>query len=175
MEVAQDSGIATADGVLVDSSLESSEEHVWAVGDCATFPSAYRREVVRLESVQNATDQARFLAKQLVSGVRGTYRAVPWFWSNQADLRFQSVGLTNDHTDTVIIGNVTGASFSVLAFQDSRLIGGDSINAPADHLALRRLFASESDEWKPLLTPEVVTAADFRLKDFARAATMSRV
>ena len=166
-EVAVDSGLEIANGILVDESLAASAANVWAIGDCAAFPSEHFGGILRLESVQNATDQARFLADELVSGRRSRYQALPWFWSDQNDMAVKSVGILNSHDLTVVVGNPTSGSFSTLAFKDGVVIGGDSVNAASDHLALRRLLNRPSQEWRAALTPERVVAPGFSLKEFA--------
>ncbi|MCU1476344.1 MAG: pyridine nucleotide-disulfide oxidoreductase family protein [Subtercola sp.] len=171
VELAEAAGIEVANGVLVDSTLHSSADGVWAIGDCCAFPSVHFGGSVRLESVQNATDQARHLAGELFSGVRSAYTAVPWFWSDQGELHLQSVGLTGTFDSTVVIGDADSGSFTVLAFHDGRLLGGDSVNAPGDHLALKRLLGSDSQAG---LTATVAGGAGFTLKDFARQARLAK-
>lgn len=173
-ELAVDSDIEIANGILVDEYLHTSAEHVWAIGDCVAFPSRFFGGVVRLESVQNATDQARFLAARLVSPSAG-YHAVPWFWSDQADLVLQSAGLTGNRDFTVVVGNPAHGSFSVLAFRDGVMIGGDSVNAKADHLAIRRLLAKDPAEWADALTPELCVSDGFSLKEFVRGSASPKV
>jgi 3-phenylpropionate/trans-cinnamate dioxygenase ferredoxin reductase component len=171
VELAESAGIEVANGVLVDSTLHSSADGVWAIGDCCAFPSVHFGGVVRLESVQNATDQARHLARELFSGVRSAYTAVPWFWSDQGELHLQSVGLTGQNDSTVVVGDAASGSFTVLAFNEGRLIGGDSVNAPSDHLALKRLLGSDTPSG---LTSTMAGGSGFTLKDFARQARLAR-
>jgi 3-phenylpropionate/trans-cinnamate dioxygenase ferredoxin reductase component len=167
-ELAEDAGLAVADGILVDETLRTADPRVWAIGDCAAFPSADRVGTVRLESLQNATDQGRHVARALATGSAEPYRALPWFWSDQGDLRFQSVGHTDGHDRTVVLGDPGSGSFSVLAFSDGRLLGGDSVNAASDHRALRRLLATGRERWEAALTPEACAAPNFVLRDVAR-------
>jgi 3-phenylpropionate/trans-cinnamate dioxygenase ferredoxin reductase subunit len=169
IELAADAGIAVDNGIVVDHSLHTSAEHVWAIGDCCVFPSEHFGGPIRLESVQNATDQARHLALGLLTGERLPYRAVPWFWSDQAALKFQSVGLLGDRDATHLIGDPESGSFSVLAYRGGSLIGGDSVNASGDHLALRRLLGSGTREWESALL-EAMTQPGFSLGRFARTA-----
>jgi 3-phenylpropionate/trans-cinnamate dioxygenase ferredoxin reductase subunit len=126
---------------------------------------------VRLESVQNATDQGRHVARALATGAAGPYRALPWFWSDQGELRFQSVGLTAGHDRTVVLGDPGSGSFSVLAFRAGRLLGGDSVNAAGDHRALRRLLGGDRGRWEAAVTPEACAAPGFALRDMARGLT----
>jgi 3-phenylpropionate/trans-cinnamate dioxygenase ferredoxin reductase subunit len=173
-ELAEDSGLAVANGVLVDETLRTADPRVWAIGDCAAFPSAGGAGRVRLESLQNAADQGRHVARALATGADEPYRALPWFWSDQGDLRFQSVGLTAGHDRTVMLGDPGSGSFSVLAFREGRLLGGDSINAASDHRALRRLLAAERGRWEAAVTPEACAALGFTLRDVARGLAEPR-
>ena len=182
-ELAEDAGLAVADGVLVDETLRTADPRVWAIGDCAAFPRpAYPipagagpdgpnpdgTATVRLESVQNATDQARHVARALATGAAAPYRALPWFWSDQGELRFQSVGLTAGHDRTVVLGDPDSDSFSVLAFRDGQLLGADSVSAAGDHRALRRLLGTERSQWAAAVTPEACQAPGFVLRDVLR-------
>lgn len=168
-ELAVKAGIEAENGIVVDESLQTSATHVWAIGDCASFPSESFGGRVRLESVQNATDQARSVARQIVSSERGPFQAIPWFWSDQDRLKIQSAGLMRSEDQRVVIGNPDNGSFSVLAFREGALVGGDSVNAPVDHMSIRRLLNRHPLE--PLrLTPQLCTAEGFNLKQFARSA-----
>jgi 3-phenylpropionate/trans-cinnamate dioxygenase ferredoxin reductase component len=168
-ELAEGAGLGVANGVLVDETLRTADPRVWAIGDCAAFPGADGAGAVRIESVQNATDQGRHVGRTLATGASEPYRAVPWFWSDQGELRFQSVGLTAGHDRTVAVGDPGSGSFSVLAFREGRLLGGDSINAAGDHRALRRLLAPERGRRAATVTPEACAAPGFTLRDVVRA------
>lgn len=170
VELAEAAGIDIANGIVVDSSLHSSADGVWAIGDCCSFPSVHFGGPIRLESVQNATDQARHLAVELFSGVRTAYTAMPWFWSDQSELHLQSVGLTGNNDSTVVVGDPGTRSFTVLAFNGDHLLGGDSVNAPSDHLALKRLLGLAV----PGLTRTIARQPGFDLREFARQAKASR-
>lgn len=164
VELAASAGLPVDNGIVVDKHLLTADPHISAIGDCAAFPSIDAGRRVRLESVQNAVDQARCVAARL-TGRPHAYGAVPWFWSDQGTLKLQMVGLTQGWTDTVVIGDPAAASFSVLCFAGSRLIGIESVNRPADHMAGRRLLAGATS-----LTPEMARAPGFDLKAFAKQA-----
>lgn len=164
VELAASAGLPVDNGIVVDKHLLTADPHISAIGDCAAFPSIDTGRRVRLESVQNAVDQARCVAARL-TGRPHAYGAVPWFWSDQGTLKLQMVGLTQGWTDTVVIGDPAAASFSVLCFAGSRLIGIESVNRPADHMAGRRLLAGATS-----LTPEMARAPGFDLKAFAKQA-----
>jgi 3-phenylpropionate/trans-cinnamate dioxygenase ferredoxin reductase subunit len=161
--------LAVDNGIVVDEMLRTSVDHIWAIGDCCSFPSVHAGGQARLESIQNATDQARHLAHELATGELAPYRAVPWFWSDQGSAKIQSVGLVGDRDSTVVVGDPLGDSFSVLAFKEGKLLGGDSMNASGDHLALRRLLNSPATGWESELAQHAIEPG-FSLSRFARAA-----
>jgi 3-phenylpropionate/trans-cinnamate dioxygenase ferredoxin reductase subunit len=173
-ELAEGAGLATADGVLVDETLRTADPQIWAIGDCAAYPSAHGTGTVRLESLQNATDQGRHVARAIATGTAEPYQALPWFWSHQGEMRFQSAGLTAGHDRTVVLGDPDSDSFSVLAFRAGRLLGGDSVNAPGDHRALRHLLGPERAQWADAVTPEACAASGLALRDVFRGLAPAR-
>jgi 3-phenylpropionate/trans-cinnamate dioxygenase ferredoxin reductase subunit len=134
-------GLACDDGVLVDATLTTSHPDILAIGDCARFDHWHAGRSVRLESVQNATDQARLAARTIMGG-REPYRAVPWFWSDIGDMKLQMVGLPFDADRTVVTGMTSDNAFSVYHFSGDRLIAIDSVNRPTDHMMGRRMLAA---------------------------------
>ncbi|MFD2472678.1 NAD(P)/FAD-dependent oxidoreductase [Amycolatopsis silviterrae] len=138
--LARECGLAVGDGVEVDTALRTSDPLISAVGDCVSFPAGdgTRR---RLESVQNAADQARVVAARL-AGRTAAFDAVPWFWTEQFSAKLQIAGLLPGTTETVLSGE-TADAFSVLHFRDGRLAAVESVNRPADHVAARRLLAQD--------------------------------
>src|SRR5690606_27912571 len=115
-------GASGANGVDVDEFCTSSLPHVYAIGDCAAHASVWADgAVIRVESVQNAHDMAAHVARTLC-GNRQSYAALPWFWSNQYDLRLQTIGLSLGHDATVLRGNPEDRSFSVIYLKDGRVI-----------------------------------------------------
>lgn len=132
-------GAATDNGVHVDEFCRSSLPDVYAIGDCASQISCFaggRR--VRLESVQNATEQAACVARAL-AGNPQPYRTVPWFWSNQYDLRLQTIGLSLGFEDAVIRGNPAMRSFSIVYLRCGKVIALDCVNSPRDYAQGRKL------------------------------------
>ncbi|MEU0130740.1 MULTISPECIES: FAD-dependent oxidoreductase [unclassified Streptomyces] len=167
-ELALAADLTVGDGVVVDDRLRTGDPDIYALGDCARFPSPYAGRHVRLESVQNATDQARCVAAA-ICGEPAPYTAVPWFWSEQYALRLQMAGLTADHDEAVTVGDVEGGRFSVFCFRAGRLVGTESLNRPADHGISRRLLAAGTD-----LSPDTVRRPGFDLKTFSRPPTPVR-
>jgi 3-phenylpropionate/trans-cinnamate dioxygenase ferredoxin reductase subunit len=137
VELAFEAGLRIDNGIVVDASLRTSDETIFAIGDCATFPSD--DGMMRLESVQNAVDQARCVAEQIM-GATERYSSVPWFWSEQNGLKLQIAGVTKGHTHIAIRGNPEQGQFSVFCFDGTRLLGIESVNRPADHIIGRRLL-----------------------------------
>jgi 3-phenylpropionate/trans-cinnamate dioxygenase ferredoxin reductase component len=141
IDLARAAGLSIDNGIAVDGQLRTSHPDVFAIGDCASYPhwSAGRR--LRLESVQNATDQGRAVAKAIV-GRGENYRAAPWFWSDQQHIKLQMVGLSFDADDHVVSGDREADRFSVFHFKGARLLAIDSVNSPADHMLGRRMIAA---------------------------------
>ena len=137
-------GAAGGNGVLVDAQCRTNLPHVFAIGDCAAHPSGFADgAVVRLESVQNANDMAGVVAKTL-TGEAAAYDAVPWFWSNQYDLKLQTVGLSGDHDTVVVRGDPAARSFSVVYLKAGRVIALDCVNAVKDYVQGRALVTARA-------------------------------
>lgn len=139
-ELAASVGLPVKNGIVVDEYLQTPDASISAIGDCAAFPCRYGTGLVRLESVQNAVDQARCVAARLV-GRLSPYADVPWFWSDQGDLKLQMVGLTAGADQTVIRGDPRERKFSVFCYRDGKIAGVESINKPGDHMFGRKLLA----------------------------------
>ncbi len=141
VELARAAGLPVQDGIVVDRQLLTSDPFISAIGDCARFPASYCAAPVRLESVQNAVDQARCVAARIV-GKAEPYAKVPWFWSDQGDNRLQIAGLAEAGDSAVLRGDPAAGKFSVFRFRDGRLSAVESINSVADHMAARKLLAA---------------------------------
>jgi 3-phenylpropionate/trans-cinnamate dioxygenase ferredoxin reductase subunit len=139
-------GLETINGaIVVNEFAETSDPRVVAAGDAVLLPHPLGgASQVRLESVQNAVDQAKVAASTLL-GKREAYRAVPWFWSDQADLKLQIAGLSTGFDTTVVRGSQDDEHFSVLYYRDSQLIAIDAINDPSDYMAVRRALGAGSN------------------------------
>lgn len=167
-ELAAEAGLPVADGIRVDAMLATADRAVSAIGDCARFPSRFATGTspdgtARIESVQNAIDQARCLAGRL-TGRPAAYAAVPWFWSDQGPHKLQIAGLGAPSDASVVRGD--GDAFSVFRFRDRHLSAVESVNRAGDHMVARRLLSSG-------VHPSPAQAADpsFDLKALAKAAT----
>lgn len=137
-------GAAAGDhGVEVDAACRTSLADVYAIGDCAAHVNAYAGDRrIRVESVQNAKDQA-VTAVRSILGEAASYQAVPWFWSNQYDLRLQTVGIAMPHDQWVLRGSPAERSFSVVYLRQGRVVALDCINRTADYVQGRNLVQSQ--------------------------------
>jgi 3-phenylpropionate/trans-cinnamate dioxygenase ferredoxin reductase subunit len=161
-ELASHAGLAVDNGIVVDQHLATADPAILAIGDCANFPTPFAAGRVRLESVQNAVDQGRGVAAYIV-GKPTPYDKVPWFWSDQGDLKLQIAGITVGQDNTVLRGDPAGGHFSVFCYRADRLIGVESVNQTADHVVARRLLAGD-----PNLTPEQAADESYDLRAHAR-------
>lgn len=141
-EIAAAAGLEVANGIVVDALLSTSDPAISAIGDCAAYPSVHFAGMTRLESVQNAGDQAKMLAARLMGEAR-PYDALPWFWSIQGEARLQIAGLAKAGMTEVVRGTATDGKFSVFLFEGEKLRAVESINAPADHMIARRLIGQD--------------------------------
>jgi 3-phenylpropionate/trans-cinnamate dioxygenase ferredoxin reductase subunit len=142
VELAASCELAIDDGIVVDEFLQTSDPDISAVGDVASHLNRYAHgRRVRLESVQNACDQARCVAARIV-GRPTTYAALPWFWSHQGDLKLQMAGLPSADCEEVVRGDPNGTACAVFLFCDGRLVCVETLNRPADHMLARRLLTS---------------------------------
>ena len=139
-----EAGAAGGNGVAVDAQGRTTLADVFAIGDCALHANRFADgAAVRLESVQNANDQAGVVAR-VIAGGDAHYDAVPWFWSNQYDLKLQTVGLSTGHDDVVVRGDPARRSFSVVYLKNGTVIALDCVNATRDYVQGRRLVL---DRW----------------------------
>ena len=148
IELARDAGLAVSNGIAVNEYLETEDKNIFAIGDCAEYPNAFAGGRVRLESVQNAADQAQCVA-MTIAGRRTKYNSLPWFWTDQYEIKLQMAGISAGHDRVVTRGNAEARKLSVFYFRDGKLIAVDSINRPVDHMIGRKLIASGAK-----LTPE---------------------
>lgn len=165
------SGIDCPDGIRVAGDLRTQDENISAIGDCAYYPNLFMDRMARVESVQNASDHARTLAKR-IAGETTVYNTVPWFWSDLGKIRLQIAGVLAGADQFVTRGSLDSGAFSVFGFANGKLTGVESINRPADHLLSRRLLAEPA-----LPTIEEISNQDLPLKALlnkSNAATMAR-
>jgi 3-phenylpropionate/trans-cinnamate dioxygenase ferredoxin reductase component len=140
VELAVQLGLDVAGGIVVDAACLASDGRTVAAGDCAIMPNPYPAGVsgmVRIESVNNALEQAKIAAATLL-GQDAAYVSVPWFWSDQADLKLQIAGLSAGYDAVIVRGNPDAERFAVLYYRDGRLIAADCVNQPAEFLAIKQ-------------------------------------
>jgi 3-phenylpropionate/trans-cinnamate dioxygenase ferredoxin reductase subunit len=161
VELAKAAGLTNEDGIVVDQHMQSSDTAILAAGDCTRFkPPHGALSSVRLESVQNAIDQAK-CAAETIAGRPRAYDALPWFWSDQGSLKLQIAGLTAGHDKTVAKADPVKGSLAVYCFARDQLIGVECVNRPADFMAARRVLAAR----KAVRTADV-DLDGFELKQF---------
>jgi len=137
--LAHEAGLHCDNGISVDARMRTSDPAILAIGDCVSFPDPAGGRHLRLESVQNANDQARTAAATL-AGRDEPYRATPWFWSEQGSLRLQMTGLVPQEGARHLRNGASPASFSILHYSGPKLVCVESVNAPVDHMAARKLL-----------------------------------
>jgi len=161
VELAQTTGLTAANGIAIDESLQTDDRNIFAVGDCAEFPCAFASTRIRLESVQNAADQAQHVAAT-IADKRTAYRALPWFWTDQFHVKLQMAGISHGHDRVVTRGSPASGKLSIFYFKGERLIAIDSINRPLDHMMGRKLISANVP-----LTPEQAADESFDLRHLA--------
>jgi 3-phenylpropionate/trans-cinnamate dioxygenase ferredoxin reductase component len=164
-EIAEVAGLVVHDGIRVDDRMATEDEAISAIGDCASFPFGQEGVQTRLESVQNAVDQAKCLARRLV-GHPEPYRKVPWFWSDQAADKLQMAGLTHGADHHVAFGGIAERKLVVHCFRRGELVGVETVNAAGDHMAARRLLGADK-----AITLEAAEKAEFGLKTLLAGAS----
>ncbi len=158
-------GAAGGGGVDVDEYCRTSLPDIFAIGDCAAYANDFAGgAVMRVESVQNANDMANAVAKS-ITGELTPYRAVPWFWSNQYDLRLQTVGLSVDYDATVLRGDPATRSFSVIYLKQGKVIALDCVNMVKDYVQGKALVVGGL-----MFTADQLADTSVTLKDLVATA-----
>ena len=146
-------GAEGGNGVAIDLYCHSSLPDIWAIGDCALHANPFADDLpIRLESVQNANDMANCVARA-ITGEPEPYHAVPWFWSNQYDLRLQTVGLASGHDQEIVRGDPASRSFSIVYLKQGRVVALDCVNMTRDYVQGRALVTGHA-------TPDPAKLAD---------------
>jgi 3-phenylpropionate/trans-cinnamate dioxygenase ferredoxin reductase subunit len=163
VRLAAEAGLDIDNGIKVDANLLTIDPAISALGDAASFPSHFVDRHIRLESVQNAMDQAKAVAARLV-GKSAPYAALPWFWTDQRDLKLQIVGLNDGYDSTVVLGDGSDNQMTVLCFKREHLVAVETLNRMPDHMAARKILARPAQ-----LTPRMASEPGFDLKAFEAA------
>ncbi|OPG72060.1 NAD(FAD)-dependent dehydrogenase [Pseudomonas ogarae] len=141
VELAEAAGLDCDNGILVDEFAVTSDENILSAGDCTNHPNPFANGRFRLESVQNAIDQAKVAASTIL-GKASAYIAAPWFWSDQGEIKLQTVGLPLGTDELVIRGSINERKFSVFHYREGQLIAVESINSAGDHMVARKLITT---------------------------------
>ncbi len=158
-EIAAAAGLKIDNGIVVDDRCYTSDPDILAIGDCTSHPNSILDRRLRLESVHNALEQAKTAACNIL-GDESHYSQVPWFWSDQYDLKLQIAGLSQGYDQTVIRGSPEDRSFACLYLQDGTLIAIDAVNSPRDFMQAKKLIAD-----KVIIDPKLLGDVTVPLKD----------
>ncbi|HKS60332.1 MAG TPA: FAD-dependent oxidoreductase [Xanthobacteraceae bacterium] len=142
-DLAAAAGLPCQDGVVVDEHGRTADPAIYAAGDCTRFPSRRYGRALRLECVQNAIDQAKAVASEML-GKPQHYDPVPWFWSDQYELKLQMAGLSDGYDDAQTVGDVAAARFSVEYRRNGKLIAVDAVNDGRAYMSGRKRIAEET-------------------------------
>ena len=161
VELAASAGLRCDDGIVVDERCATSADHVYAVGDCTRHPNSILGRSLRLESVHNALEQARTAASN-ISGTPMKYEQVPWFWSDQFDLKLQMVGMSQGYDTIVQRGSMDADDFAMFYLKEGVLIAVDAVNRPREFMACRKLVPQ-----RPCIDPEKLADESIPMQEMA--------
>ncbi len=153
VELAQAAGIECDNGIVVDDHCRTSDPDIYAAGDCTNHPNPILDRRLRLESVPNAMEQARVASANMLGGDK-TYAAVPWFWSDQYELKLQMVGFSADGDSSVTRGDKAANQFAVFYLKDNKVVAVDAVNSPKEFMVCKQLYGKSVDP-AALSDPEV--------------------
>ena len=143
-ELAEAAGIVCDNGIVVDDHCCTSDPHVYAAGDCTNHPNLLLDRRLRLESVPNAMDQARVSTANML-GDDKTYAAIPWFWSDQYELKLQMVGFSADGDAQVLRGDMASNQFAIFYLKDGKVVAADAVNSPKEFMLCKQLVGKSAD------------------------------
>ena len=152
IEIAEEAGIHCNNGIVVDDHCRTSDPDIYAAGDCTNHPNPLMNKRLRLESVPNAMDQARVSTANML-GDDKVYAAIPWFWSDQYDLKLQMVGFSADGDSQVLRGDMDTHQFAIFYLKDGKVVAADAINSPKEFMLCKQLVGKPADPAK-LADPE---------------------
>ena len=152
IEIAEEAGIHCDNGIVVDDHCRTSDPDIYAAGDCTNHPNPLMNKRLRLESVPNAMDQARVSTANML-GDDKVYAAIPWFWSDQYDLKLQMVGFSADGDSQVLRGDMDTHQFAIFYLKDGKVVAADAVNSPKEFMLCKQLVGKPADPAK-LADPE---------------------
>ncbi|MBT6245018.1 MAG: FAD-dependent oxidoreductase [Gammaproteobacteria bacterium] len=141
-ELAEQAGLQCDNGILVDDHCRTSDPDIFSAGDCTNHPNPLLARRLRLESVPNAMEQARTAATNMLGGDK-TYAAIPWFWSDQYELKLQMVGFSADGETAVVRGNPEELHFATFYLNQGKVVAVDAVNSPKEFMVAKRLYGLE--------------------------------
>jgi 3-phenylpropionate/trans-cinnamate dioxygenase ferredoxin reductase subunit len=156
VEVAEAAGIKIDNGIVVDDHCHTSADRVYAAGDCTNHPNELLNRRLRLESVPNAMEQARVAVANMCGGDK-VYASIPWFWSDQYELKLQMVGFSSDGDTQIIRGDMAANTFAVFYLKDNKIVAADAVNSPKEFMICKQLIGKPVD-------PAVLADPDSDLK-----------
>ena len=160
IELAEAAGLGCDNGILVDNHCRTSDPDIYAAGDCTNHPNPLIGRRLRLESVPNAMEQARVASTNMLGGDK-VYAAIPWFWSDQYELKLQMVGFSADGDSSVVRGEKSSNEFAVFYLKEGKIVAVDAVNSPREFMVCKQLYgkavnsenlANPEFELKSLLT-----------------------
>ena len=160
-EIAEAAGLDVINGIIVDDTCRTTDPDVYAIGDCTSHPNTIYGRLLRLESVHNALEQAKTAASN-ICGVESHYSQVPWFWSDQYELKLQIAGLSEGYDDVVLRGDPSNGNFACCYLKDGVLIAVDAINSPREFMQSKALIAKRAK-----IDRDKLANAKLALKDLA--------
>ena len=158
IEIAENAGIDCDNGILVDDHGQTSNPDIYAAGDCTNHPNRLLGRRLRLESVPNAIEQARVACINLLGGDL-EYASIPWFWSDQYELKLQMVGFSSDGEESVVRGDKSTNSFAVFHLKDGCVVAVDAVNSSKAFMLGKRLYGKSVDA--ALLADESIELKSF--------------
>jgi len=144
IEIAKAAGLDIENGILVDDHCQTSDPDIYAAGDCTNHPNALLDRRLRLESVPNAMEQARTCAANILGGDK-TYASMPWFWSDQYELKLQMVGFSADGDEQVLRGSMADNKFAVFYLNNGKVVAADAVNSPKEFMVCKQIIGKAVD------------------------------
>ena len=163
VELAEAAGLEVDNGIVVDDHCRTSDPDIYSAGDCTNHPNPLLDRRLRLESVPNAMEQARVCASNMLGGDK-VYAAMPWFWSDQYELKLQMVGFSADGDEHVVRGSVEDNQFAVFYLNNGKVVAADAVNSPKEFMVCKQLVGKHVD-------PSLLANPETDLKELLAAAT----
>jgi 3-phenylpropionate/trans-cinnamate dioxygenase ferredoxin reductase component len=164
-ELAEEAGLDIDNGILVNEFCQTSDPSIYAIGDCSNHYNPIYGRRVRLESVPNAVEQARIAAKA-ICGSPSPYAPVPWFWSDQYDLKLQMAGLSQGYDQCVVRGEMTEASFVAFYLKSGKVLAADCVNRQPEFVAIKKLVQQQAE-----VSQEALRSPETSLKELAQSVS----